>query len=199
MGDSLIGLPCAEAASESRPEPVVSSDMRAARPESVCGSRSLRSPSTSSSPGSVASLHPPTHQQTATGRYGRKRKQNVHALQSRQHQETIAERVVLRHLVQSVAGIVGVDRTGKDGFVCHRRAERAAQPLLACVVVARERGQEPVRRARTAPQRPDGSGLPIDDSQLGRRGRAILAPCPVKEGRTGRRDVRCALDRPARR
>jgi len=57
MDESLIGLPGADAASESRPEPVVSSDMRAARPESVCGSRSLRRPSISSSPGSVASLY----------------------------------------------------------------------------------------------------------------------------------------------
>lgn len=64
MGDSLIGLPCAEAASESRPEPVVSSDMRAARPVSVCGSRSLRSPSMSSSPGSVASLYHITNAST---------------------------------------------------------------------------------------------------------------------------------------
>ena len=167
-GESLIGLPGAEAASESKPEPVVSSDMRAARPESVCGSRSLRSPSLSSSPGSVASLDQPIDASTktkfATG--VTRRQKNVHALQSRQHQETISERVVLRHFVQSVAGIVRVDCTSKDWLIRHRRAEHAAQPLLACVVVARERGQEPVRRAPTTPQRPDGSGLPIDDSQL---------------------------------
>ncbi len=105
-----------------------------------------------------------------TGRYSHKRKQNVHALQSWQHQETIAQCVVLCHLVQSVAGIVHVDCTGKDWFIRHRRAESTAQPLLACVVVTHERGQEPVRRARTAPQLSDGSGLPIDDSQLGGRG-----------------------------
>jgi len=70
MGDSLIGLPCAEAASESRPEPVVSSDMRAARPVSVCGSRSLRSPSTSSSPGSVASLFLSINASTKNNGYG---------------------------------------------------------------------------------------------------------------------------------
>ena len=72
MGESLIGLPGADAASERTPEPVVSSDMRAARPASVCGSRSLRRPSTSSSPGSVASLIP-NHKSTReiTGVCGR--------------------------------------------------------------------------------------------------------------------------------
>jgi hypothetical protein len=49
MGESFMGLPGVDAASESRPEPLVSSDMRVARPVSVCGSRSLRRPSISSS------------------------------------------------------------------------------------------------------------------------------------------------------
>jgi hypothetical protein len=56
-GESLIGLPGAEVPSESKPEPGVSSDMRAVRQVSICGSRRLRRPSTSSSPGSVANLH----------------------------------------------------------------------------------------------------------------------------------------------
>jgi hypothetical protein len=81
MGESFIGLPGIDAASESRPEPLVSSDMRDARPVSVCGSRSLRRPSMSSSPGSVASLYHDESMESTTGWNGNKR--NVHALQSR--------------------------------------------------------------------------------------------------------------------
>jgi hypothetical protein len=55
-GESLRGLPGIEVASESTPGPCVRRDIRAARPVRVCGSRSLRRPSMSSSPGSVAKL-----------------------------------------------------------------------------------------------------------------------------------------------
>ena len=55
-GESLRGLPGIEVASESTPGPCVRRDIRAARPVRVCGSRSLRRPSISSSPGSVAKL-----------------------------------------------------------------------------------------------------------------------------------------------
>ena len=56
MGESFKGLPGADGARESRPEPVVSSDMHAKRPASICESDGFSKPSTSSSPGSVASL-----------------------------------------------------------------------------------------------------------------------------------------------
>ena len=56
IGESPKGLPGVDAARESKPEPVVSSDMHAIRPASICGSDSFNKPSTPSSPGSVASL-----------------------------------------------------------------------------------------------------------------------------------------------
>ncbi len=166
MDESLIGLPGADAASESRPEPVVSSDMRAARPESVCGSRSLRRPSISSSPGSVASLY---HQRINEKHHGvvwatRKRTCFAESAAPGSHRGT-------HHTPPP--------RLERGGFIRHCRAEHAAQPLLACIVIACERRQEPVRRARTAPQRPDGSGLPIDESHLGKRG--IIRKCHILE------------------
>jgi hypothetical protein len=130
MGEPFIGLTGADGARERRPEPGVSSDMHAARPASMCGSINLNGPSASSSPGSVANLFiivTPTSQQTErTSNKEGKRNLNVHALQGRQHQEAIAERVVLCHLIQSVARIVCVDSTGKDWVICYRCTEHAA-------------------------------------------------------------------------
>ena len=65
-----------------------------------------------------------------------------------------------------MARIVRVDRTRKDRVARDRRAKYAAQPLLACVVIADERGQEPVRRASATPERPYGRRLPVDDREL---------------------------------
>lgn len=129
MGESFIGLTGTDGARESKPEPGVSSDMRAARPENICGSSSLNRPSTAfSSPGSVASLFYYYHhcQSTANQHKRRRKIGNVHALQGRQHKETIAERVVLCHLIQSVARIVCVDSTSKDWVICYSRTEHAA-------------------------------------------------------------------------
>jgi hypothetical protein len=65
-----------------------------------------------------------------------------------------------------VPRIVRVDRTRKDWVARDRRAKYATQPLLARVVFADQRGQEPVRRASATPERPYGRRLPIDDCEL---------------------------------
>ncbi len=163
-----MGLTGADGAKESRPEPGVSSEMQTARPASVCGSSNLNKPPASSSPGSVASLL--IVQQNSTKRKTSQQGGNrhVHALQCRQHKEAIAKRIVFCHLVQSVARIVRIDSTSKNWVICYRAAEHAPQPLLTCTVVTCEWGQEPVRHARTTPQRPNGRRLPVDKCELRR-------------------------------
>ena len=75
MGEPFKGLTGTDGARESKPEPGVSSDMHAARPASICGSRNLNGPSASSSPGSIANLFIiVTHKSTnrKSQRYGEK-------------------------------------------------------------------------------------------------------------------------------
>jgi hypothetical protein len=61
------------------------------------------------------------------------------------------ESKVFGYFVKRVAGIIRVDGARKDRVDRDCRAEHVAQALLAFVVVACERGQEPVWRASTAP------------------------------------------------
>ena len=56
MAESPKWLPAVDAARESKPEPVMNSDMHATRPASICGSDSFNKPSMPSPLGSVANL-----------------------------------------------------------------------------------------------------------------------------------------------
>ncbi len=130
MDESFKGLTGADGARDRKPEPGVSSDMHTEWPASICGSSNFNKPSSpsSSSLDNVAKLLKKLlstcvdKKRTSQGPNNK----NIHALQSRQHEEAITERVVLCYLVQSMARIVRFDSTGKDWVIRHRPAEHTA-------------------------------------------------------------------------